>query len=188
VEDCGPNTHYLLKRARGLRMSKRTLILLRHAKSDWSGDDADIDRPLSARGMREAPHAGRWLARGVDSIDLAVVSPANRAQKTWELAAAELDSRPPASIDDRVYAASASELLGVVHALPENARTVVLVGHNPGIEELLSLLNGEPMSMRTSALAVLGLEGSWSSAGRSPAILLASGRPPADGQSARGRA
>ncbi|GAB3046306.1 histidine phosphatase family protein [Parafrigoribacterium mesophilum] len=161
-------------------MSERTLILLRHAKSDWSGDDADIDRPLSERGLREAPQAGRWLAHGVGGLDLVVVSPASRAQKTWELASAELDSPPLVWIDDRVYAASNDELLGVVRALPDEAHTVVVVGHNPGMEDLLSLLTGEPMSMPTSGLAVIGLEGSWSSAGQSSAKLLASGKPPAE--------
>ena len=161
-------------------MSERTLILLRHAKSDWSGNDADVDRPLSKRGLREAPLAGRWLAHGVDSIDLAVVSPAKRARNTWELASAELESRPPVSIDDRMYAASVSQLLGVVQALPDSADTVLLVGHNPGIEDLVSLLTGDPTPMPTSALAVLGLRGSWSAAGRSSATLLASGKPPAE--------
>jgi phosphohistidine phosphatase len=164
-------------------MPKRTLILLRHAKSDWSGDDVDIDRPLSKRGLHDAPQPGRWLAHGVASIDLAVVSPANRAQTTWELASSELETRPPTSIDDRLYAASASRLLGVVRALPDDADTVVLVGHNPGIEDLVSLLTGESISMPTSALAVIGLQGAWSTAGQSSAILLASGRPPADGPS-----
>jgi phosphohistidine phosphatase len=167
-------------------MSERTLILLRHAKSDWSGNDADVDRPLSKRGLHQAPQAGRWLAHGVANIDLAVVSPANRARKTWELAAAELDRRPPTSIDDRVYAASASQLLGVVQALPDDADTVLLVGHNPGIEELASLLTGESVSMPTSAIAVLQLNGSWSTAGQSSAILLASGRPPAEAPSTPG--
>ena len=75
----------------GASMSERTLILLRHAKSDWSGNEADVDRPLSKRGLRQAPHAGRWLAHSISSIDLAVVSPATRARSTWELASAELD-------------------------------------------------------------------------------------------------
>jgi phosphohistidine phosphatase len=167
-------------------MSERTLILLRHAKSDWSGNEADVDRPLTARGLRQAPRAGRWLAHGIHRIDLAVVSPATRARSTWELASAELGSRPPTRIDDRVYAAPASQLLGVVRALPDDVDTVVLVGHNPGIEDLASLLAGEPVSMPTSALAVIGWDGSWSTAGQSPAIVRASGRPPADGPSGFG--
>ena len=63
-------------------MTERTLILLRHAKSDWSGDEAGIARPLGKRGRRQAPAAGRWLAANVDRVDLAVVSPASRARGT----------------------------------------------------------------------------------------------------------
>lgn len=165
-------------------MSERTLILLRHAKSDWSGNGADADRPLSARGIRQAPQAGRWLADSIDSIDLAVISPANRARHTWELASAELSTSPPIRIDDRAYGASASELLGVVRDLPDDADTVVLVGHNPGMEDLVSFLTGESVPMPTSALAVIGLDGSWSTASQSSAKLRASGRPPAERPSA----
>jgi phosphohistidine phosphatase len=160
-------------------MAGRTLILLRHAKSDWSGDEADIDRPLAKRGRRQAPEAGRWLATNIDGIDLAVVSPANRARSTWELASAELTEPPPTRIDDRVYAASDDELLDVVRELPDDVETAVLVGHNPGLEELASRLTDEWTPMPTSALAVITVPGSWSSTGRQPAVLRASGRPPA---------
>ena len=161
-------------------MSERTLILLRHAKSDWSGNEADAERPLTERGLRQASDAGRWLARSIDGIDLAVVSPANRARNTWQLASAELRTTPPTRIDDRVYAASARELLGVVHALPDDVDTVVLVGHNPGIEDLVSLITGKRVSMPTSALAVVELAGLWSTTGQSPASLNAFGRTPDD--------
>ena len=160
-------------------MAERTLVLLRHAKSDWSGDEADIDRPLARRGRRQAPEAGRWLATNLDTIDLAVVSPANRARSTWELASAELADPPPTRIDDRVYAASDDELLAVLHELPDHLETVVLVGHNPGIEELASRLTGAWTSMPTSALAVISVPGSWSTTGQHQAVLRASGRPPA---------
>jgi phosphohistidine phosphatase len=160
-----------------LQRSERTLILLRHAKSDWSGDDADIDRPLATRGLRQAPDAGRWLADQINSIDLAVVSPANRARTTWALVAAELKSAPPVRIDERAYAASADELLDIASELPDDVHTVVLVGHNPGIEVLASLLTGEPVSMRASSLAVIATDGPWSSLGHGTAVLEASGRP-----------
>ncbi|MEO7006360.1 MAG: histidine phosphatase family protein [Terrimesophilobacter sp.] len=161
-------------------LSEHTLILLRHAKSDWSGDEADADRPLTERGQGQASDAGRWLARSIDGIDLAVVSPANRARSTWELASAELGTRPPTRIDDRVYAAAASELLGVVHTLPDDVGTVVLVGHNPGIENLVLHITGTRVSMPTSALAVVEVAGPWSTAGQSPASLKAFGRTPDD--------
>jgi phosphohistidine phosphatase len=159
-------------------MPKRTLILLRHAKSDWSGFHADLDRPLAKRGRRQAPEAGRWLASNIDTIDLAVVSPANRARSTWDLASAELGQQPHTRIDDRVYGASVGQLLGVVRELPDDVHTVVLVGHNPGIEELASLLTDESEPMPTSALAVIESPSPWSSAGQSWATMRASGRPP----------
>ena len=159
-------------------MSRRTLILLRHSKSDWSGNQADIDRPLAERGRRQAPEAGRWLDHNIDTIDLVVSSPANRARSTWGLAADELERNPPARIDDRLYAASPDQLLEVVRELPPGVETVVLVGHNPGIADLVSVLTGVSVRMPTSALAVIELTGPWSSAGRSQAVLRTSGRPP----------
>jgi phosphohistidine phosphatase len=159
-------------------MPERTLILFRHAKSDQSSSGADIDRPLNARGQRQAPEAGRWLAENIDEIDLAVVSPAFRARTTWELASAELDPQPETRIDDRVYGASVPDLLGVVRDLPDDAHTIVLIGHNPGFEDLGSLLTNESVSMPTSSIAVLEADAGWSSAGESWASLRVSGRPP----------
>jgi phosphohistidine phosphatase len=160
-------------------MNERTLILLRHAKSDWTVNAADVDRPLAKRGRLQAPEAGVWLAANVDSIDLAVVSPATRARSTWELAAAELDAPPRTRIDDRVYAASDDELLAVVRDLPDDVDTAVLVGHNPGLEELVPLLTGAPARMTTSAIAVVTIPGSWSNAAPHTSLLRVSGRPPA---------
>ena len=159
-------------------MSEHTLILLRHAKSDQSSSEADIDRPLNPRGRRQAPEAGRWLADHHGSIDLAVVSPTVRARTTWELASAELDQPPQTRLDDRIYANSVGDLLDVVHELPDDVSTAVLVGHNPGMESLASLLAGEPVEMPTSALAVVELGAGWPEAGSSAATLRMSGRPP----------
>jgi phosphohistidine phosphatase len=159
-------------------MSERTLILLRHAKSDWSGNETDIARPLAKRGRHQAPQAGRWLAANVDRIDLAVVSPARRARSTWNLVAAELATAPDVRIEDRLYAAPEQELLEIVRALSDDLGTVVLVGHNPGLEDLVRMLTGQWTAMPTSALAVISVPGPWSSAARGSAVLEASGRPP----------
>ena len=97
---------------------------------------------------------------------------------TWRTAAAELPTVPPVRTEPRVYAAAAQQLLEVVRELPEEARTVVLVGHNPGLEDLVELLTGEVVRMPTSALAVLALEGSWTALSPGTAALRASGRPP----------
>jgi phosphohistidine phosphatase len=158
-------------------MPERTLVLLRHAKSDQSSTEADIDRPLDPRGRRQAPETGRWLADNLDGIDLAVVSPANRARASWDLVSAELGQEVETRIDDRVYGASVAGLLGVVRELPDDAHTVVLVGHNPGFEDLSSLLTSTSVSLATSAVAVLDSDAAWSSADESWAVLRASGRP-----------
>ena len=159
-------------------MAERTLILLRHAKSDWSGHQGDAARPLARRGRRQAPDAGRWLATNIASIDLAVVSPATRARSTWDLVSEELDLPPRSRIEDRIYGASCDELLDVVRDLPDGVETVVLVGHNPGLEDLVPLLTGERAPMPTSALAVITMSGPWSTSGHQSAVLRASGRPP----------
>jgi phosphohistidine phosphatase len=158
-------------------MTARTLVLVRHAKSDWSHDLPDRERTLAPRGRRQAPEAGRWIRDHLDPLDLAVVSPAARARGTWELVVAELDD-VETRLDERVYAASAEELLEVVQELPAGTRTVALVGHNPGLEDLLELLTGEWVAMPTSAVAVLELDGDWPTAGAGSATLTWSGRPP----------
>lgn len=155
---------------------ERTLILLRHAKSDWSLSADDIDRPLAERGQAQAPLAGRWLASNAGRIDLAIVSPARRARETWELVAAELASAPPARVDDLVYAASADRLLDVVRDVPDDVHTVVLVGHNPGMEQLASLLAGRDVIMRTANIAEIGIAGGWSELDAASAVLLVAGR------------
>jgi phosphohistidine phosphatase len=154
----------------------KTLIVLRHAKSDWSGGEPDRERPLAKRGRRQAPDAGAWLAANFPDIDLAVVSRAERARSTWELASAELDQPPSIRFEDRVYAASERELHDVVRELPDEVNTVVLVGHNPGVEDLVQELTGSWVPMPTSALAVIQWGGSWSNA--SDVQLTAAGRPP----------
>ncbi len=156
-----------------------TLILLRHGKSDWSGGEPDHLRPLAPRGLRQVPEAGRWIAGRAGGIDLAVISPAVRARETWRLAAAELAVAPPVREDERVYAASASSLRSVVRELPDAVATVVLVGHNPGLEDLVADLTGRWVAMPTAALAVVDLRGPWSEAGDRPGSLSAHGRPPA---------
>jgi phosphohistidine phosphatase len=159
------------------RPAGRTLVLLRHAKSDWSTGEPDLHRPLAQRGRRQAPEAGRWLAANLDAIDLAVVSPATRARQTWELVAAELGTPPAVRVEERAYAADEEELLALVRGLDAELGVVALVSHNPGLEDLASLLAGEWVAMKTSALAVFTLGESWADAGPG-ATLRASGRPP----------
>ncbi len=146
-------------------LMRRRLIALRHAKSDWSGGVADHDRPLAGRGRREAALAGRWLRENAADIDLVVCSSAKRARQTWKLVAKQLDNVPPARVDDRLYAASVRGLLAVVRKLPASARAVLLIGHNPGLEELVADLGGVGWPMKTSSIAVLSSRSEWAEVG-----------------------
>lgn len=119
-----------------------------------------------------------WLQSSGLRLDRAVVSPATRARRTWELVAGELAEPPTPVQDERVYAASAEDLLEVVQDLPDGARTVVLVGHNPGLEDLVELLVGQPLRLTTSALAVIDVETAWAEAGPGAGVLRTAGRPP----------
>ncbi len=143
----------------------RTLILLRHAKSAWPEGIPDAQRPLSGRGRRDAPAVGRWLRGKFAKIDIVLCSPAVRAVQTWELAAAQLKNvMPQVRHDDRLYGASADELLRITQELPHKASTVVLVGHNPGLEDFLELLTGTAEVLKTSAIAIIATRAPWAEA------------------------
>ena len=155
----------------------RTLVLLRHGKSDWSTDASDADRPLTGRGKRQAADAGRWLARHLP-VDLALVSTAKRAQQTWRRACREMPRTTPCRDSSALYTHDGSEVLRLVRSLPDNAGCVVLVGHNPALEEAVDRLTGEYVELPTSALAVVRLQ-RWGDAGTVPGTLVGHGRPPA---------
>lgn len=163
----------------------RRLVLLRHAKSDWP-DVADHDRPLAKRGRRDAPRAGRWLGRSGYLPDAVVCSTALRARQTWELVSAGLadavpGAAPPVRFEPRVYEATVLGLLMLVREFPDEERTVLIVGHNPGLAELAVGLTAPPpeppSAFPTAAVAVLGLPGGWAAAGPAEARLLASAVP-----------
>jgi phosphohistidine phosphatase len=150
----------------------RQLLLLRHAKSSW--DDAslaDFDRPLAQRGREAAPLMGRELARRGWLPDLALVSPALRTRQTWDLVAAELAQAPPASFPDPLYEASTQTLLTEARRTADNVRVLLLVGHNPGLEDFARELAGDNSDAKalarlrqkfpTAALARFKVEGSW---------------------------
>lgn len=145
-------------------MAERTLVLLRHAKSAWPEGTADTERPLAERGGRDAPRAGKWLRAHVPGIDLVVCSPVLRARQTWELVAPQLEPLPEIRLDERVYGASAETLLGVIRELPQQASTVLVIGHNPELEELVELLTGAVEPLKTSTIAVLDGPPSWADA------------------------
>lgn len=137
----------------------KRLFLLRHAKSSWDDPHlADFDRPLNTRGLRAAPLMGRFIRERKLRPDLVLCSPAERARHTAALLIEAAGLSVPLRYDERIYEATAARLAEVVSQADEGAASLLLVGHNPGLEELLEFLTGETRRMPTAALACLELD------------------------------
>jgi phosphohistidine phosphatase len=120
----------------------RNLFLLRHAKSDW--DDTaldDHDRPLSSRGRRNAGRMAAHLAAAGIRPSLVLVSAALRTRSTYDLLAVSLEG-VPASFEEGLYLAGKAELVARLHRLDDHLNSVMVIGHNPGLERLAIALSG----------------------------------------------
>ena len=148
----------------------RHLILQRHAKSDWPVGVADLDRPLSTRGVRDAPAAARWIEDNSPPVDLIIVSPARRTRQTCDLIVEGWGRETAILVDPRVYEASVTDLIDVVHDISDDIGTAMIIGHNPGLELLAaqwpqtvdrSASDRLATKFPTSAIATISMSGSW---------------------------
>lgn len=159
------------------------LYLLRHAKSSWDEPLPDHDRPLSARGIRDARAAGQLLTARGWRPDLVLCSTAERTRQTWRHAAARGAETGELRYVDAIYEASLTELLGLVQQTTEEVGSLMLIGHGPGLPALAASLGRRPeprdawarmdTKYPTSGLAVLELPGAWAEAAPSTAQLVA---------------
>jgi phosphohistidine phosphatase len=160
----------------------KTLFLLRHAKSNW--DDAsldDFDRPLAERGREAAPRMGKELAARGWLPDAVLGSAAVRAQQTWTLVAAQLTHAPKPALSKALYMAAPARLLQHVRKTPETVNSLLIIGHNPGLEEFATLIAGDGSDVAslarmgekfpTAALARFEFEGLWEKLRRDTARL-----------------
>jgi phosphohistidine phosphatase len=155
-------------------MQTRTLILLRHGKSDYPGGASDHDRPLAPRGKHEADLAGEWLRAGrwsddpgVRTIGAVLCSTAARARQT--LRHTEVDA--PAEFMPELYGATAEEILAVVRGVHDDVPSLLVVAHAPGLPDTAMALAGpdsDPVAVAalergfpTSAIAVIAVPGRW---------------------------
>jgi phosphohistidine phosphatase len=136
----------------------KTLLLLRHAKSSWKDPDLDDhDRPLNKRGKREAPRMGELLKDEELLPDFILSSSARRTRKTVEHVVHASGYRGETRLTSELYEAGPDKLRQVLAALPAELGRVLLVGHNPGLEELLESLTGSYTPLSTAALAQVEL-------------------------------
>jgi phosphohistidine phosphatase len=137
------------------------LMLLRHAKAESGGRDHDHERVLSGKGRKQSAAVGRWLAEHGIQPDLVWCSTAARARQTWEGVAAELPSAVEAAYDRAWYVADVDDAVLLLRQAPTEVRSLMVVGHNPTIEELAGELTGQGRAFPTGALAVLRCDQPW---------------------------
>ena len=136
----------------------KTLITLRHAKSSHEdGSLKDIDRPLNERGNSDAKLMGGVIRKRRIQPDLIVASPAERVRQTADLTLKAARLKVGLTFDKRIYEASALGLFKVLMDIDDTSNTVMLIGHNPGLEDLLERLTGEAITLPTAALAAAEL-------------------------------
>ncbi|WP_407688825.1 SixA phosphatase family protein [Mycobacterium sp. HUMS_1102779] len=147
---------------------QRTLLLLRHAKSDYPAGVADHDRPLAPRGIREAGLAGEWLRANVTAIDAVLCSTATRTRQT--LARTGIDA--PTRYAERLYGAAPGTVIEEINTVGDEVKTLLVVGHEPTMSGLALVLAGtdgtddavaERIAAKfpTSAIAVLAVPCAW---------------------------
>jgi phosphohistidine phosphatase len=149
---------------------QRTLILMRHAKSDYPDGVPDHDRPLAPRGVRQAGLAGDWLRANAPAIDGVLCSTATRARQT--LANTGVDARVRYS--GRLYGATPGTMIDEINETAETVNTLLVIGHEPTMSELALILadddGTDPAAVQristkfpTSAIAVLTVHCAWTS-------------------------
>lgn len=138
-----------------------TLVVIRHAKADQPVATEDFDRPLLPRGREDASAAGAWVRETVGVPGLVVTSPAKRTIQTVDRLIAAWETLVPVVTDEAIYEASLGDLLRVVRGLDDDEAIIAVVGHNPGLSELVSELTGTTIELATSGVAVVEVPSAW---------------------------
>lgn len=136
----------------------KTLLILRHAKSSWDNPDiADFDRPLNSRGLEAAPIMGGVLYKNNLQPQKILSSPAKRAKQTAILIKETAQIEGKINYVEGIYEASPLKLLNIVSEVEDKIDSILLVGHNPGLEGFIKMLTGESYEMATAALIKIDL-------------------------------
>jgi len=142
----------------------KTLYVLRHAKSDWNDASlTDFERPLNERGVHAAQKMGAFMQQCGIAPDLIISSPARRARETAQIIKDAAGISAEIRFEPRIYEAGIGDLTEIVSQVENDCQKLLIVGHNPGFEQLVEILSGELQPMPTAALAEIELPiESWS--------------------------
>jgi phosphohistidine phosphatase len=157
----------------------RRLILLRHAKSDWPAGVEDHERPLGKRGRRDGPRIGKAMMEQGLVPAQAIISTAQRTRQTWDLVKPALGPVPE-RFERSIYEADPAAILKVIRATPADVPSLLIIGHNPGLELVAAFLSGHcaeraalTTKFPTGAIAVIDFNaGSWRDVGQGQGALV----------------
>jgi phosphohistidine phosphatase len=136
----------------------KTLLIMRHANSNWDHPDcSDFERPLNSLGLKVAPFMANLIFENNLQPNLIISSPAKRAKQTAILVKEVAEVKTKINYSEKIYEASPFLLLNLVSGTADTCDSLLLVGHNPGIEGLIYILTGEIQSMSTASIAKLTL-------------------------------
>lgn len=153
----------------------KQLLVLRHAKSSWDNPSLDDhERPLAPRGKRDARRMGQWIQQEGMMPSLTVCSTATRARATFKRVFRENGFSGEVRFVPGLYPGELETVLACLREIPERFDSVLLIGHNPGLEELITRLTGRDEALPTAALAFIALDvAHWSDVGsRTPSAEL----------------
>jgi len=137
----------------------KTLLLMRHAKSSWANEGTpDFQRPLNNRGERDAPRIGAWMQENGHCPEVLFSSTSTRTRETAALFLPELRPAPSVEYFDDLYHADVPTLTRVIQKADSQIESLMVLAHNPGMEQLISSLKGKFEELPTSALAVFQLD------------------------------
>lgn len=150
----------------------KKLIILRHGMAlGGPAKTGDRDRPLSHEGAESVAHQATWLKSSGISPDTVIYSPARRTRETANIVLTVLGIEPAEQILEELYLAPASTLLTALREMPENAERILVVGHNPGLEELVRWLDNDSATqlrggLPPASLVLFDILGPWSTLSR----------------------
>jgi phosphohistidine phosphatase len=157
----------------------RRLLVMRHAKSDWNDPSlSDFQRPLNRRGQQAVPMMAKWLEQQGEKVDAILASEATRARQTVEGMIENLGWRGAVFWRRELYLAPPATLIAEIIQIPNPIQSLLLVAHNPGLEQLVTHWSGKWQPFPTAAIAIFEFQGdSWEEAiGRMP-LCVAIGKP-----------
>ncbi len=136
----------------------KKIFLMRHAKSSWKDSNIpDHDRPLKKKGEKDAKAMGKMLKSKKLSPDVILCSSAERAKQTAALFKDAISFDEKIELDDKLYMAEISDLITAIKKAPKKAKSVMVIGHNPGLEALLQTLTGKVETFPTSSIAYISV-------------------------------